>query len=294
MDKFEEFKGLSDNSDLMKEYEEEILSIADIVLATSKSLLEKVEDQTNNVHLVPNAAEVEHFMQAADGGLEIPAEVEGLEGPIAGFFGAIADWFDVELIAELADRNPETSIVLIGNVTIKVDALIEYDNIYLLGEKPYEKLNSPQVITGFEERDVLEGVYLLLCQIENSDSRVVNQYSRVVKKEGNKKIQEIIDEVFEIADGDWRGFGIIKNSGLEIRKKYQKFDAKNKYKNVLDKIDFSKSKDPVGCKCGEVIQGIISPKKCPMFGKVCTPDNPVGPCMVSVEGACNNLFCEAE
>jgi hydrogenase expression/formation protein HypD len=184
---------------------------------------------------------------------------------------------------------------LLNSSEVNIDGFIDPGHVsVVIGEKPYEKLNSPQVITGFEERDVLEGVYLLLCQIENSDSRVVNQYSRVVKKEGNKKIQEIIDEVFEIADGDWRGFGIIKNSGLEIRKKYQKFDAKNKYKNVLDKIDFSKSKDPVGCKCGEVIQGIISPKKCPMFGKVCTPDNPVGPCMVSVEGACNNLFCEAE
>ena len=160
----------------------------------------------------------------------------------------------------------------------------------VIGERPYEKLKVFQVITGFEEGDVLEGIYLLLCQIKNKNKEVLNQYSRVVKKEGNKKIREIIDEVFEISDGDWRGFGIIPGSGLEIRKNYEEFDAKVKHKNILDKIDFSESKDPAGCKCGEVIQGIVSPKKCPMFGKICTPENPVGPCMVSVEGACQNFF----
>lgn len=174
---------------------------------------------------------------------------------------------------------------------IKIDGFIDPGHVSAVtGLKPYEKLKVSQVITGFEMRDVLEGILLLLNQIKNNDLRVVNQYSRVVKDNGNKKIRETINEVFEICDGDWRGFGIIPNSGLKIRDKYKKFDAKVKYKNILDKIDFSKSKDPVGCECGEIIRGLKNPNQCPMFGRVCTPDNPVGPCMVSMEGACNVAF----
>ena len=127
----------------------------------------------------------------------------------------------------------------------------------------------------------------MLNQIKNDDLTVVNQYSRLVKNDGNEKIRKIIAEVFEIADGDWRGFGTIPGSGLKIRNKYRKFDAKVKYKDILDKVDFSHSGEPKGCKCGEIIRGLAEPKKCPMFGRCCTPENPIGPCMVSIEGACN-------
>jgi hydrogenase expression/formation protein HypD len=111
-----------------------------------------------------------------------------------------------------------------------------------------------------------------------------------VKNDGNEKIRKIIAEVFEIADGDWRGFGMISGSGLKIRNKYRKFADKVKYKNILDKVDFSHSGEPKGCKCGEIIRGLTEPKKCPMFGRRCTPDNPTGPCMVSMEGACNVVY----
>lgn len=180
---------------------------------------------------------------------------------------------------------------LLKGEEIKIDGFIDPGHVSaVIGTAPYQKLKIPQVITGFEMRDVLEGIFLLLNQIKNNDLRVLNQYWRVVKTGGNKKIQKIIQEVFEISDGEWRGFGIISGSGLEIKNKYQKFDAKIKYRDILSKVDFSKSKDPAGCKCGDVIRGLIEPKKCPMFGKICTPDNPVGPCMVSVEGACNVSF----
>lgn len=180
---------------------------------------------------------------------------------------------------------------LLNTGEIKIDGFIDPGHVSaIIGSIPYQKLKIPQVITGFEMQDVLEGIFLLLNQIKNDDLRVLNQYSRVVKTGGNKKIQKIIQEVFEISDGEWRGFGIISGSGLEIKNKYQKFDAKIKYRDILSKVDFSKSKDPAGCKCGDVIRGLIEPKKCTMFGKICTPDNPVGPCMVSVEGACNVSF----
>lgn len=180
---------------------------------------------------------------------------------------------------------------LLNTGEIKIDGFINPGHVSaIIGSIPYQKLKIPQVITGFEMRDVLEGIFLLLNQIKNNDSRVLNQYWRVVKMGGNKKIQKIIQEVFEVSDGDWRGFGIIPGSGLEIKNKYQRFNAKIKYRDILGKVDFSKSKDPVGCKCGEIIRGISNPQDCPMFGKNCTPDNPVGPCMVSVEGACNVSF----
>lgn len=180
---------------------------------------------------------------------------------------------------------------LLRNKEIKIDGFIDPGHVSaVIGTKPYEKLKVPQVITGFEMQDVLEGILLLLSQIKNKDLTVVNQYSRVVRKDGNKKIRKIIEEVFEVSDGEWRGFGMIHGSGLKIKDKYKKFDAKVKYKNILDKVDFSRSKDPAGCRCGDIIRGKMEPKKCSLFGKLCTPDNPVGPCMVSVEGGCNVAY----
>ncbi|TSD02358.1 MAG: hydrogenase expression/formation protein HypD [Parcubacteria group bacterium Athens0714_25] len=176
---------------------------------------------------------------------------------------------------------------------IRIDGFIDPGHVSaIIGSEPYEVLNVAQVITGFETQDILEGILMLLRQIKDERKDVENQYSRVVKKEGNEKARGLILEVFEIGNGDWRGFGIIPGSGLEIKNEFSKYDAKKKHKNILDKIDFEKSKDPAGCACGEVIRGLKTPKKCPMFGKRCTPENPVGPCMVSVEGACNNFFKE--
>ncbi len=171
---------------------------------------------------------------------------------------------------------------------LKVDGFIDPGHVsVVIGKRPYEKLKIPQVITGFSSQDVLEGILMLLGQIKNNDLEVLNQYIGLVKDGGNLKIQKIIDEVFKEADGEWRGFGMIPNSGMQIRKKYAAFDARIKYKKILDGVDFSHSKDPAGCKCGDVVRGLMESKACPLFGKVCTPDNPVGPCMVSVEGGCN-------
>lgn len=180
---------------------------------------------------------------------------------------------------------------LMRSKEISIDGFIDPGHVsVVIGIAPYDELKIPQVITGFEMKDVLVGILILLNKIKNKDTKVVNQYSRVVKNEGNKKIREMIEDVFETTDGDWRGFGIIPASGLKIKDKYREFDAKIKYKDILDKVDFSHSKDPAGCKCGDVIRGIIDSKKCLLFGKICTPDNPIGPCMVSVEGACNVTF----
>ncbi len=176
---------------------------------------------------------------------------------------------------------------------IKIDGFIDPGHVSaIVGEKPFQEMEVPQVITGFEAQDVLEGIYLLLKQIKENRAVVENQYNRVVRKDGNEQARQIIFDVFEIKDGNWRGFGNIPNSGLELKEKYFKQDAKIKYKSILDKIDFSKSVEPAGCACGEIIRGLKNPRQCPMFGKSCVPDNPIGSCMVSVEGACHNFYRE--
>lgn len=174
---------------------------------------------------------------------------------------------------------------------IKIDGFIDPGHVSaIIGTKPYESMKVPQVITGFETQDVLEGILMLLRQIKNGRQEVENQYTRAVKKEGNPEARKITYEVFEAGGGLWRGFGDIPGSGLEIKEKYKDQNAKVKYEDILEKIDFSQSVEPAGCRCGEIIRGLISPETCPMFAKACTPDNPIGPCMVSIEGACNNFY----
>jgi len=174
---------------------------------------------------------------------------------------------------------------------LKIDGYICPGHVSaIIGTEPYEKMNVSQVITGFTAEDILVGVYMLLAQIKEGEAKVENEYLRCVREEGNQMARKSIFDVFEVADGNWRGFGVIPKSGLEIRKKFSKYNAKVKYKNILDKVDFVKSRRPTPCKCGEIIRGLKEPKDCPVFKKVCKPENPVGPCMVSVEGACNVAY----
>jgi hydrogenase expression/formation protein HypD len=171
----------------------------------------------------------------------------------------------------------------------------------IIGVEPYRHMQVPQVITGFEPDDVLMGVYMLLCQIKEGRSEVENEYTRSVKEKGNPEASKLIFDVFEPSDGNWRGFGIIPNSGLKIKDKYKKFDAKVKYREVLSSQyvgSQTEKQNKLGgqdakfkaCKCGEIIRGLKTPQQCPLFKRSCTPDKPNGPCMVSVEGACNVAY----
>ena len=174
---------------------------------------------------------------------------------------------------------------------LKIDGFISPGHVStIIGVKPYEDMGVPQVITGFAPEDILVGIYMLLKQIKEGRADVENEYTRSVRKDGNPAAYGEIFEVFEVVDGNWRGFGVIPKSGLEIKKEFGKYDAKVKHKDILDKVDFSKSRRPTPCKCGEIIRGLKEPKDCPVFGKVCKPENPIGPCMVSVEGACNVVY----
>jgi len=142
-------------------------------------------------------------------------------------------------------------------------------------------------VAGFEPLDILEGIYLLLEQIAENKPQVQNQYARVVKRTGNARALSIMHKVFEESGADWRGFGVIPKSGLKIRKEFSQFDAG---KVFSIKRATGNGQRATKCKCGDVLKGLISPRSCPLFARACAPANPIGPCMVSSEGACNAYF----
>ena len=151
----------------------------------------------------------------------------------------------------------------------------------IIGSKAYDFMTKPGVVTGFEPELILRGLYILIDLIARGDNSIVNAYGEVVREEGNKEALDMIYSVFEPDDTDWRGLGSIEGSGLKLKDKYAEFDAVKRYslptKGVIEHGP---------CKCGEVLMGYITPDKCPLFAKQCTPDNPVGACMVSSEGSC--------
>lgn len=144
-----------------------------------------------------------------------------------------------------------------------------------------EKFHIPCVVTGFEPTDVLQGIEMLLAQALAGESRVEIQYSRAVSWEGNPKARTILDTVFEPCDAAWRGLGVLPGSGLAIRDEYAAFDAER-----LFALDLPEAQENSACRCGEVLKGKLSPVDCPLFATVCTPEEPVGACMVSSEGTC--------
>ncbi len=144
-----------------------------------------------------------------------------------------------------------------------------------------EDRHIPCVVTGFEPLDILQGVTMLIRQMLAHRALVENQYSRFVRTDGNPKALEILRRVFEPADARWRGLGMIPGSGLAIRGEFAAFDVE---KCVA--IDAEPPREPAGCRCGDVLKGKIGPRECPLFGAACTPEEPVGACMVSNEGAC--------
>ncbi|SMC40908.1 hydrogenase formation protein HypD [Sporomusa malonica] len=181
---------------------------------------------------------------------------------------------------------PPALKAILAEPKTKVDGfLLPGHTVTISGLEPYYFVTQehaiPAVVTGFEALDILQGVYLLLEQISTGKAELVNQYRRVVKPEGNPAARRILDKVYQPDNAVWRGFGVIAGSGLALTAVYQRFDAKAAL--PLGKVE---SREPAGCRCGEVLRGLIMPADCPHFGLSCTPEQPVGACMVSVEGAC--------
>ena len=185
---------------------------------------------------------------------------------------------------------PPAMDFLLREGDMRIDGFIDPGHVSaIIGLAPYRKISReygiPQVVAGFEPVDVLFAILLLLKMIREEDTGVRNEYSRVVKEEGNPKALNALDKVFEKSDLAWRGFPKIPASGLSLRDEYKKHDARKVFK-----IRIKGSKEPEGCLCGKVLKGLIHPKDCPLFGKKCTPEKPVGPCMVSGEGSCHIAY----
>jgi len=144
-----------------------------------------------------------------------------------------------------------------------------------------EKYRVPLVVTGFEPVDLVQGIYMTIKQLEEGKTEVENQYGRVVKPEGNTEARKIIESVFRVCDREWRGIGVIPNSGYELRDEFAEFDANVKFDTKIEKAEESKE-----CIAGLVLKGIKKPHECSQFGKKCTPTSPLGAPMVSSEGAC--------
>jgi hydrogenase expression/formation protein HypD len=155
----------------------------------------------------------------------------------------------------------------------------------VMGYKEYEPIAArygvPIVITGFEPLDILEGVLMTVRQLEAGTAEVQNEYPRVVKLEGNRVAQELVNSVFEVCDRKWRGVGSIPQSGYRLRSAFSKYDAEQIFK--VEEID---TDEPSICISGMVLRGVKKPHDCPAFGKECTPHHPLGATMVSAEGAC--------
>lgn len=141
------------------------------------------------------------------------------------------------------------------------------------------------VVSGFEPSDIMQSVLMLAEQIEKDSPKVEVQYTRVVEKEGNSVALKLMYEVFEYRDDEWRGFGTIPESGLQIKKEYSDFNAENELGQEVPE-----SAEPKGCICGQILRGLKTPSDCRLFGKECRPSDPVGACMVSSEGICSTYY----
>ncbi|WP_255334575.1 hydrogenase formation protein HypD [Methanosarcina sp. KYL-1] len=181
----------------------------------------------------------------------------------------------------------------------EVDAFIAPGHVAtIIGTKPFEPLAKkgfPVVVSGFEARDILLGITLLLAQAEAGAARVDNGYPRAVKPEGNLIALKMMEEVFETSGSEWRGIGEIKDSGLVLKKEFEGQNAAKKheelYSSALEEIrEKAERKDKKRCICAAILTGKAKPSQCPNFGKECTPKTPSGPCMVSLEGMCYNWF----
>lgn len=156
----------------------------------------------------------------------------------------------------------------------------------IIGSRPYEPFarnyGKPVVIAGFEPLDVMQAIRLLIQQVNEGRSEVENEFTRAVDRDGNQKAQRRGNEVFELRDSfEWRGLGTLPKSALKIRPAYAEFDAEQRFESPYQPVP-----DHKACECGTILRGIKRPQDCKLFGTVCTPENPVGSCMVSSEGAC--------
>ena len=182
---------------------------------------------------------------------------------------------------------PEALRALLDDPEVRVDAFIAPGHVTtIIGLDAYrfltEEYQRPVAVSGFEPLDLLQSILLILKQKHAGKPTVDNQYSRAVRKEGNTLAIQAMNDVFSKQNARWRGLGVIPESGLKLNKDHARYDASEQF----DLASIPVQPEPAGCRCGDVLKGIVTPTDCALFSDVCTPDSPIGPCMVSPEGAC--------
>jgi hydrogenase expression/formation protein HypD len=185
---------------------------------------------------------------------------------------------------------PPALRALLDSPDVHVDGFILPGHVStIIGQKPYEfvasRYKKPSVITGFDAQEIVEGILMIVRQIAEKRAVVEIQYRNVVRPEGNPRAVALLERCFKPADAYWRGIGVIPESGLALKTEYDAFDANRKFNPPI-----SAATEPELCSCGDILRGVKIPTECPLFGTGCTPENPVGPCMVSTEGSCAAYF----
>lgn len=185
---------------------------------------------------------------------------------------------------------PPALRMLCGHPKLSIDGFILPGHVStIIGTKPYRFITDefalPGVITGFSDCDIADALLILTELVTANEPAIVNSYKRAVQTDGNQTASVLMDRVFIVDDAEWRGIGMLQGSGLKLREEYLDFDAGSRFALPSNSLQIE-----TDCRCGEVILGKIIPTECRHFAKDCTPNNPLGPCMVSSEGACAAYF----
>ncbi|MFH1486733.1 MAG: hydrogenase formation protein HypD [Chloroflexota bacterium] len=193
-------------------------------------------------------------------------------------------------VLSLHKLTPPVMRALLSSGEVRLDGIVCPGHVSaIIGSRPYKPLardfRVACVISGFEPVDILLCIDMLISQIEDGHPKVEIAYGRGVRPEGNQHALKLMDSVVDVAPALWRGIGEVAGSGLKLKEQYRRFDAEHNFQ-----FDAGPTQEPPGCICGEILRGVKSPSGCGLFGGLCTPEHPVGPCMVSSEGACSAHF----
>ncbi len=193
-------------------------------------------------------------------------------------------------VLSLLKLTPPVMQALLSLGEVQINGIICPGHVsVIIGTRPYEYLPARFgigcAISGFEPLDILRSIELLLQQCETGRPVVANAYERAVTTDGNRVAQSLMQRVFTPCTAEWRGIGFVEDSGLSLREEFALFDASH-----LFKPEAPPAREPAGCRCGDVLRGSALPEDCSLFGDACTPQRPIGPCMVSQEGACAAYF----
>jgi hydrogenase expression/formation protein HypD len=207
-------------------------------------------------------------------------------GVAASILEAEAGGLDNFYVLSLHKLTPPATCAILDAGEVRLAGIIGPGHVTtVIGSRAWEFLprdyGVPCAVAGFEPLDILRAVAAMVEMVESGQPGVVNTYSRGVRPEGNRTALGIMRRVFEVGEAEWRGLGRVPASGLALRPEYARFDAA-----LAFPVDPGPTREPAGCRCGDVLRGVVEPPDCPLFRRACTPAQPVGPCMVSAEGAC--------